>query len=256
MLIDCSLLLQTLTALHYATAIGVTGTCPAYVQIKVVVPGSTIDFSQATGITRLDLTGVNHLTVQNYSSTNATYSALNVLNSQQILLLQPRIISPGTAGITISGSDTVEVSGPWVSGSKGDGVDIAGSTNINIHDGACDGNNPTAIHPDCVQAWSVTGYPIQHLIIQNMTAIGPTQGFDLWDASNYGANDVQILNNHAAIGTWNCVGAYNVTQLVVSGNDCHTLPTGSGPPRLNLQNDPGAVVTNNVLGLPLATPIQ
>ena len=256
MLIDCSLLLQTLTALHYATSIGVTGVCPAYVQIKISTPGNVIDFSQATGVGRLDVDNITGLTLENFTSTNAPYSALNILSSRQILIIQPRIIAPGSAGITISGSDTVEVSGSWVSGSKGDGIDIAGSTNINIHDGACDGNTPTALHPDCVQAWSVTGYPIQHLIIQRMTAIGLTQGFDLWDASDYGATDVQILNNHAAITSWNCVGVTHVTQLVVSGNDCHTMPTGSGPPGLNIQFDPGAVLMNNVLGLPLAEQIQ
>jgi hypothetical protein len=210
-----------------------------------------MDFSQATA-TRLDLYELTQLTVSNFNSTGATYSALNVINSTQILIVQPHIVLPGTAGITIQGSDTVEVSGSWVEQSSGDGIDIAGSSNVNVHDGACQANVVTSLHPDCVQLWSVTGYPVQHIIVQNMTAVGNTMGFDLWGGTNLGANDIQFLNNTAAITQANCVGAINAQQLVVSGNDCHTLPGANGPPTLNIKGSPGAVITNNVLGLPLA----
>ena len=256
MLVACSALLDTLRTLHFAAAIGVTGVCPAYINLKVALPGNIIDFSQATGGSRLDINGINGITIQNFTSTNTAYSAINVISSTQVLILQPRAISPGTAGVTIQGSDTVEVSGAWITGSKADGIDIAGSTNVNIHDGACEGNVPTVIHPDCVQEWSVTGYPLQHIIVQNMTAVGQTMGFDLWDHSDFGATDIQFLNNHAAITEWNCVGVINAHQLVVSGNDCHTMGGGLGPPGLNITLSPGAVITKNTVGAPIAQPIQ
>jgi hypothetical protein len=253
MLVTCSALLQTLATLSAAAAIGVTGTCPGYMHMKIAPSGAVLDFSRATGVDRLDIDGINGLTVQSFTSVNTQYSAIYVVNSKNILLIEPRIISPGTAGVTISGSDTVEVSGAWITGSKGDGIDIAGSVNINIHDGACEGNVVTpGLHPDCVQAWSLAGSPITHLIVQNMIAVGSTQGFDLWDNVAMGATGVQDLSNHAAVTSWNCVGAINVARLVVSGNDCHTLPKGDGPPNLNIQSDPGNVLTNNSVGLPLA----
>jgi hypothetical protein len=257
MLVACSTLLQTLAALKVAAAIGVTGVCPGYLQIQGVFPGQILDFSQSTGLNRLDVVGINGLTIEGFKSVSTEYSAINIINSQRILVNQPRIISPGTAGISIQGSTTVEVSGAWITGSNGDGIDVAGSVNVNIHDGACEGNVPgSTAHPACLQVWSVSGYPITHMLVQRMTVIGQTEGFDVWDQTNLGATDVQFLNNHAAITELNCLGVSNVASLVVSGNDCHSLPGGKGPPVINIQSDPNANLRYNTLGLPLAEPID
>jgi hypothetical protein len=257
MLVACSVLVKTLQTLMVATSIGVTGVCPTDLQLRMAPSGSVIDFSRATGESLLDIAGINGLTVQNYTSTHATNAGLNVISSKNILIIQPRIISPGTGGIGILSSDTVEVTGAWISGSSGDGIDITASTNINVHDGACEGNVVTAIHADCVQLWSLPGSPLQHIFVQYMTAIGNTQGFDMWETADFGATDIEFLNNRAAIRQANCVGVYYAHQLVVSGNQCETLPGSTvGAARLNIQNSPGAVITQNRLGSPIAAPIQ
>jgi hypothetical protein len=255
MLVACSALLKTLATLQAAAAVVVTGACPTYVRMTASFPGTVLDFSQTT-MGRLDVVGINGLTIQGFKSINAGGAAMNIINSKQILILQPRMISPSTGGIVIQESDTVEVDGAWVTGSGGDGIDIAGSTNVNVHDGACEANVPTSVHPDCVQEWSVAGYPLQHIFVQNMTAIGATQGFDLWDHTDFGATDIYFLNNRGAVQQANCIGVINAHNLVVSGNDCETMPGSDGTAALKITSSPGAVITNNRLGESVVKPLK
>ncbi len=247
MLIACSALTAALKALTVASAIQVTGVCPAYVLLQAAPVGTSLDFTQATPL-RVDLAYLNGVTVTGYNSLNAPAAALNIVSSNTILVVQPNLTGPGTAGIVVLYSHGVEISGPLITKSKGDGIDVVGSTNVNVHDGACQDNVTTTVHPDCVQEWSLTGYPLQHIVVQNMTASGATQGFDLWDHSDYGADDIRFLDNHAAIAAGNCIGAINAHHLVVTGNDCHTLQGAPGPATLNISSSPGAVISGNTVG--------
>jgi hypothetical protein len=247
MTVVCSALAATLKAATLAATVLVTGVCPAYLQINKVPPGTVVDFTAATP-SRVDLDGISGVTVKGFVSTGTALSALNVVGSNHITLVAPRCIDPGTGCVGVNTSDTVDVGGVWVTGSKGDGTDVAASTNVNVHDGACDGNVSTAIHPDCVQLWSLPGHPLAHIIVQNMTAIGNTQGFDDWDPTAMGATDIQFLDNVADITEANCVGVMNVSSgLVVTGNICRTLPGGTvGPARVSVRTSPGAVISGNI----------
>ena len=242
--VTCAAVATTLKALTVATTLTVTGTCGPHVTLNQGPAGSVVDFSAAP-VVWLDLLRISGITVKGVSSTAAGYSALNVINSSQILIVMPHISRPGTAGITIQGSDTVEVAGAWVTQSSGDGIDIAGSTNINVHDGTCEDDTVKTSTPVCVQAWSVTGHPLQHVLVENMVTIGKTQGFEIYDKTNFGASDIQFLNNHAAISTPNCISASFASLLVITGNDCHTLGGSTGPAAITVSNSPGAVVSGN-----------
>jgi hypothetical protein len=102
----------------------------------------------------------------------------------------------------------------------------------------------------------MTGYPVQHVIVQNMTAVGQTQGFDLWDATDFGATDIKFLNNSASLSVYsNCIVVFNAHNLVITGNTCQTLQGANGPNGIFVQSSPNAVVQNNVLGAPLAPKI-
>lgn len=242
--VTCAAVSATLKALTAAATLTVTGTCAPHVTLSGGPAGSVIDFSAAP-VPWLDLVGVSGITVEGVVSTGAAYSALNVMSSSNILIRMPHISRPGTAGITIQGSDTIEVAGPWITQSSGDGIDIAGSTNINVHDGTCEDDTVKTALPLCVQEWSVTGHPLQHIFVQNMVTIGKTQGFEIYDKSSYGATDIQFLNNHAAISTTTCISASYADHLVITGNDCHTLPGAPGPAGILVSNSPGAVVSGN-----------
>ncbi len=242
--VTCAALAATLKALTVAASLTVTGTCGPHVTLSGGPPGSVVDFSAAP-VVWLDLLAVDGITVKGVASTGAGYSALNVISSSQVLIVTPHISHPGTAGITIQGSDTVEVAGPWITQSSGDGIDIAGSTNINVHDGACEDDTVKSTPPLCVQEWSVTGHPLQHIFVQNMVAIGKTQGFEIYDKSDYGATDIQFLNNHVAISTATCISASYAHLLVITGNDCRTLAGSPGPAVISTSNSPGAVMAGN-----------
>lgn len=247
MLVACSSLIATLKTLSVAASISVTGACPSYVAILAAPAGTVIDFSKATG-NRLDITGVSSLTIKNYLSYASSSFGIRITGSSKILIVSPHLSQDIAAGVMIQYSDTIEVAGPWVTNSHGDGIDVVASTNVNVHDGACEDNIATATHPDCVQMWSTVGRPLKHIFVQGMTAIGRTQGFDLWDHSDFGATDIQFLNNHAAIKQANCIGAFYAHQLVISGNDCRTLLGSDGPAGLNVWNSPGASISNNSFG--------
>ena len=245
--VTCATLVSTLKGLAVAASINVTGPCPSFVQILSAPAGTSLDFAAAP-VSRLELRNVSGITLEGVISKNAPQSAINVVNSSQILISHPHIIHPGAAGIAVQGSDTVELDGPWVSQSLGDGIDISGSRNVNVHDGGCENNIFTSTPADCVQMGSVANQPLQHVIVQNMIAAGKTKGFDAFDPQNLGANDIQFLNNHAAISVATCVGAAYVRQLVVTGNDCHTMPGATAPAGFDVTNSPGAIMSGNSPG--------
>ena len=250
--VTCATLAATLKALGVATSIAVTGPCGAHITLNAAPVGTVLDFSAAT-VATLDLVGLNGVTVRGLVSTSAQYSALNVVNSSQILISTPHIVTPGTSGITIQGSDTIEIAGPWITESAGDGVDIAGSTNINIHDGSCEDEVVKANPAACVEEWSVTGHPLLHVFVQNMVTIGQTQGFKIIDQQNLGATDIEFLNNHVAISTPTCISSSFTQALVITGNDCHTLPGSPGSAVITVTNSPGAIVNGNTPSQSLGT---
>lgn len=247
-MIACTALVASLKAMTVAAVVTVTGLCPPAVYIHTAPVGTVLDVTGATML-RLDLDGVSGFTVRGFTSTGAATSALNVIGSTRTTLIGPHCINPGTTCIGITLSDQTEVAAPWVTGSRGDGIDAAGSTNTWIHDGACEGNVVTALHPDCVQFWSLPGHPMMHATVQRMTAIGATQGYDLWDHTDLGATDIKFLDNVAAIyGNANCIGVLNVHGFVAQGNRCITLPGGpitTGPARISARPLNDAVITGN-----------
>lgn len=247
-MIACTALVGALKGMTIAATVLVSGVCPPNLYIHAAPDGVVLDFAGAAPL-RLDLDGVAGITVKNFTSSGAATSALNVIGSSRVGIASVHCISPGTLCVGVSLSDQVDVGQVWVTGSHGDGIDVAGSTHVTVHDGGCEGNVVTPMHPDCVQLWSLPGHPVEHVTVQRMTAIGATQGYDLWDHSNLGASDIRFLDNTAAISNnANCIGVLNTAGLVISGNRCITLPGGAptvGPARISARFSPGAVVADN-----------
>ena len=244
MFVTCATLAATLKTMSIAASISVTGACPANVQIFGAPSGSVIDFSAAP-LTRLDVTNLSNVTLKGISSSGSQSAGINIFSSQKILIVSPHVDHPGTTGIGIYRSDTVEVSGPVVTHSLGDGVEISGSTNVNVHNGLCQAFIATALHPDCVQMWSLPGYTLQHITVQGMVSSGNMNGTDNF-GDLAGSSDIKILNNSFATDYANCISFTAVARLVITGNRCVSLPPGLyGPAQVRVFNSPGAVVSDN-----------
>ena len=184
----------------------------------------TLDLT-GSAFTNLSLENVSNLTLKGGSFTGGAYSLVTVADSDHITLTGFGCFSPVSACLTLARDTYAEVSQWQVTGSRGDGIDIAGSSNVNVHDGSCQGNVVTATHPDCVQMWSLQGLPPQHIVVQHVNVHGATQGIDN-NPSVYGETgqtDIQFLDNTISTTASNCVLLIGVTKAVVTGNHCTTL---------------------------------
>jgi hypothetical protein len=189
----------------------------------------------------------------------AAGSDVKVENAADVALNGLRLISPGTAGITIYRAQHVDVTHPVITGSLGDGVDVGGSSYVTVigarvTDGAVtqpQGEQP--IHPDAVQVWAIQPtraspcIPSAHVTVTGGYAIGNTQGFDSWNANPAcSSSRLTFTNNVLAAPGYNCIGWTNVTWSAEHDNTCLTTP--GGPPGWKTRVNISGLTTGDQLG--------
>jgi hypothetical protein len=155
----------------------------------------------------------------------STYATVTFINSHNLTLQGGVFTNPGTAAVGITSSQHINVVGTTITGSLGDGIDIAASQYVYVQGNACLDNIQTAIHPDCVQMWSIPGKPpVSHITITGNRARGNTQGFDLFDHGTGGGSYIDVDHN-VICTTYVWAGQVNgVTKSTMTNNVAYTLP--------------------------------
>jgi hypothetical protein len=229
------------------------GHCPRTVFNLVTANNVTVN-ATGSSFDELDFYTSSGITFNGGEFDNSTYAGVGVLTSNNIVLKGIHCVGPGTACITISKSDHIEVNGGAVEQSKGDGVDVAASSFVHVHYFTCSNNVVTAIHPDCVQGWSIPAtatvamIPLTDFEVDHNVAVGPTQGFDVWDAFYPSNARVHIHDNIASVNQ-NCSGLYNATDGLVENNLCIGYPGSVVKSKVSTEGQGNVTFTNNTVGV-------
>jgi hypothetical protein len=225
---------------------------------------ATLDLTGSTFTGRLEIQHSSNLEILNFSGAAADLM-LSTVNA--VTVVNPHCTAtPLDCVVITNGSNGVTVNGGGVLGELGDGVDIAGSSNVTVNGFQCvNPNTSVNIHPDCVQGWPIVPVatatvpaaaptPLTNILIENNVLYAPpnsfgSQGFDIWNHGDPSlVTNVQIINNTAITPASACLALLGVTNGVAKGNVCVTQPGANSWTTIPYPTmGPGSTITGTTL---------
>ena len=237
----------------------------------------TLDATKATFTDSLALSNLSNFTVigGHFGSPTAaeTYGEAIYINKvDHVAFVSPTVIGNFiTAGIGVIGSTNITVTGGTfshvhkaislngvtgatiadnvVTGSTGDGFQVADSHNVNLVSNQCTGSTPlVGDHPDCIQLWSVAGHsPVSDIVIRGNSATGSTQGFTEFNHAQGGALRITVTGNTIAGYFPQGIACYDCVDSTITDNTLTSLAGAAHVVNLNIIGGQNTVVTGNRL---------
>ena len=252
-----ALALALKTCIAAGCSLTLQGTFPS-LTISANTAPITIDATAAT-ITYTQLISATSVSIFGGTFGPATYASINIENSTAISIQRGTFPSPVTAGISASNSTALTLAANTITNSSGDGIDIAGGSNVSITNTSCFNFHALAgRHPDCVAGWSIgVDRRLTNVSVDYTVAEGDTQGVTFFDhpilAPNQpgtgGFDNITIRHSQLAVSQPQCVALYNASNSTVTDNTCYTLKGAQWAARVNLINDTNLTQSNNINGL-------
>lgn len=176
---------------------------------------------------------------------------IRVDRSNGIRFLSPTLIGNGEGaarGLTLAGTTNFTVSGGSfsgfrialggnamrngmfvnnrITGSTSDGINIVNSHVVTARGNICSDGVPSAgAHPDCIQLWSLAGFPVQSDIkLLYNTALGYTQGFTSFDPERGGGLRISMIGNRVDTSLPQGIACYGCVNSIITDNVLTTLP--------------------------------
>lgn len=190
-------------------------------------------FRPAGGFPGLRFDGVEGLEVRNSRFEGA---GLKIVGGRDVTIERSTILraSAGVSGTHVVGLKVLHNAFRL---STSDGVQCAGCTDVEISFNSFDGTErPGTEHPDLVQFWSFEGVVTKGVRITDNVAIGNSQGFNSYDPSKGGIEDVYIARNKTWLTFKWAVAMQNGRNIVLEDNEFNSMPSGNySPPAIDSQ---------------------
>lgn len=202
-----------------------------YGKAVVVYNGANINFDKSYMVGAHGGTGIEFDRGTNLSVINGTFTTLGV----------------GAALVSVSGGLLDKNKSV---GSVTDGFRSVDNHNVLISHNSCTSGNPLpGAHPDCVQLWSIRGKPPQSDIkITNNVAIGPTQGFTSFNASDGGGLRITMTGNRVDSSYPQGIACYACVDSNISYNTVTTIPGSRYMTNINVIGGRNNIVEHNSIG--------
>lgn len=131
-----------------------------------------------------------------------------------------------------------------------DGINIAGSHQVLARYNRCSDTRIEALaHPDCVQMWSITGWPPQSDIeVSDNVISGPTQGISSFNGSAGGIDRLTVQRNRIDTSYPNGIACQECRDAVITDNVLTTQLGAQWQTRINMSGGARNTVANNSIG--------
>jgi hypothetical protein len=206
---------------------------------------------------------------------------IKVQASNGIRFIQPQLTADGSGrarGLTFRDSSNIAVSNGSFSGFRlaigingvrngnltnnritaatSDGINIVNSHFVTARGNVCSDNLPSpGAHPDCIQLWSLAGFPVQSDIkLIGNTALGYTQGFTSFDPDRGGGLRISMIGNRVDTSQPQGIACYGCVDSVITDNVLTTLPGARFRTYLRVIGGSNNIVERNSIG-PLPAPV-
>ena len=230
---------------------------------KVAAPNITID-ATAAKIPSLKFTSVSGITVKGgtYGPGDPTRPRAIVVDfSNHVTINGATCIDVSRVCLVLSRSQFVQALNTTVLYPAGDGIDIAGSTDVVIDNTHCTvgpytGNPLTDQHRDCVQVWTIfktaatPTYTAQRITITKTYASGGTQGVDAYFHDITQAGDhITIDGTTGNITQPSCATLLNASYSRMTNNHCTTAAGAKYTVKVSVIGGTNNVAFGNVNGV-------
>lgn len=173
--------------------------------------------------------GLRFDNVENLRVSDARFegTGLKIVNGKDVVIERSTILraSTGVSGTHVYGLRVLHNAFRL---STSDGVQCAGCTDVEVAFNSFDGTERLGPeHPDLVQFWSFEGVVTKRVRITDNVAIANSQGFNSYDASKGGIEDVYIARNRVWLTFKWAVTMQNGRNVVLEDNEFNSMPSGN-----------------------------